>query len=145
MRSLFDVNVLLALMDRDHVHRQAVRAWWSVEQPHGWASSPISQNGFLRIISQPSYSRPRPISDATAILTRATARDDHAFWPDDVTILNTGLVDHTRLLGPRQITDIYLLALAVKNGGRLVTLDTAISRAAVRGAESHHLVTLLPV
>jgi len=144
VRSLFDVNVLLALMDREHVHRPAVRAWWSAQRSDGWASSPITQNGFVRIISQSSYPRPRLIVDAISILTRATARDEHQFWPDDLSILDANSIDHTRLLGPRQITGIYLLALAVKHGGRLVTLDTAISVAAVRGAEPRHLVQLLP-
>lgn len=66
----------------------------------------------------------------------------HAFLPDDVTILDASLVDYTRLLSPKRITDVCLLALAAKQGGRLVTLDTGISVQAVRGARPEQLVVV---
>ena len=62
--------------------------------------------------------------------------------PDDISLRDTALIDPAAILGPKQITDVYLLALAVKNGGRLVTFDHRISFAAVRGAEARHLVVL---
>jgi predicted nucleic acid-binding protein len=67
---------------------------------------------------------------------------DHAFWPDDISLLDEQIIDRTRILGPKQLTDIYLLALAVKHGGRLVTFDRTIPLAAVRGAQAHHLVAI---
>jgi predicted nucleic acid-binding protein len=51
-------------------------------------------------------------------------------------------IDHSRLLGQSQVTDVYLLALAVKNGGRVVTLDRRVTLGAVRGARSEHLVVV---
>ncbi len=140
MRALFDVNILLALLDQDHLRHDHARSWWASERRHGWASCPLTQNGFLRIVTQKSYLRPKGMADALAILTLATSRAEHVFWPDDVSVLNSTHVDHGRLLGPRQITDVYLLALAVQHGGRLVTLDRGISLAAVRGATAENLV-----
>jgi toxin-antitoxin system PIN domain toxin len=142
MRSLFDINVLLALMDPDHVHHERVRSWWAREREHGWASCPISQNGFIRVISQRSYTSSKPIADAIAILRRATSRPDHQFWPDDISILDREAIDSARLLGPSQLTDVYLLALSTRRGGRFATLDRGISTAAVRDAGSENLVVV---
>lgn len=66
----------------------------------------------------------------------------HAFWPDELSIADAEHVDRTKILGPKQLTDIYLLALAVKRRGRLATFDRAIPLAAVCGAQSRHLVVL---
>ena len=70
------------------------------------------------------------------------ARDDHTFWPDDISLLDGQIIDARRLRGPKQVTDAYLLALAVANGGRLVTFDRSIPIAAVRMAAPHNLVVL---
>ena len=126
MRALLDVNMLLALFDLKHLHHAKAKAWWDREQVSGWASCPISQNGFLRIVSQKSYSNPIALADAIGMLRGWTDRSDHIFLPDDFSVLDRSVIDHTHMLGPRQITDIYLLALAVKNNGRLVTLVTGI-------------------
>jgi predicted nucleic acid-binding protein len=96
----------------------------------------------VRILSQPSYAFPIPIGEAIDHLLEATGSDDHVFWPDDVSLLDEQLIDHSRVLGPKQLTDIYLLALAVKHGGRLVTFDRGIPMAAVRGARPEQLVMI---
>lgn len=139
MRALFDINMLITLLDQDHVFHHRARNWWTANRQHGWASCPLSQNGFVRIVTQRTYLSPRPIGDAMAILRRAVSRPDHEFWSDDFTLLDDKLVDHSRLLGPSQITDTYLLALAVKHGGRLVTFDRRISTNAIRSAGPEHL------
>ncbi len=108
----------------------------------GWASCPLTQNGFLRISAQRSYSNPKPLPVALRLLHSLVAGSDHLFWPDDVSILDAGMIDYTRLLSPKKIADVYLLALAVKHGGRLVTLDSGISVEAVRGAEAGQLVVV---
>jgi predicted nucleic acid-binding protein len=82
------------------------------------------------------------LADALAVLQGQIARPGHAFWPDDLSIADPQIVNHGRLLGPNQITDAYLLALAVKNGGRLATFDRAVPLRAVHGAEARHLVVL---
>ena len=67
---------------------------------------------------------------------------DHEFWPDDISLADPDLFDHGRILGSKQITDVYLLGLAVKHGGRLVTFDRSIPTGAVQRAARHHVVTL---
>jgi predicted nucleic acid-binding protein len=75
-------------------------------------------------------------------LADACEDDIHEFWSDAVSLLDPNTVDSTRIHGPRQLTDIYLLALAVRHGGRFVTFDTGIPLAAVRKAANHHPVVL---
>jgi uncharacterized protein len=142
MRALFDVNALLALFDRDHVHHAAIRDWWSSNRRDGWATCAISQNGLVRIMSQPGYAWPRPIGEILNSLASGAAEVSHAFWPEDISIADKKVFDHGHLISHSQITDVYLLALAVKNGGRLVSFDKGIPLAAVRGAKKENLVRL---
>ncbi len=142
MRALLDVNVLIAALDAGHVHHARTREWLSVEGSKGWASCPLTQNGCVRILSQPGY--PSPLRPAAVIerLREATAHPSHAFWADDVSLLDAAHVDADRVLGPRQVTDLYLLALAVHHGGRLVTFDGRIPLSAIRQGSRQHIVTL---
>jgi toxin-antitoxin system PIN domain toxin len=142
MRALLDVNVLLALMDRDHIHHSAALEWWRSDRDHGWASCPLTQNGFVRISCQGDYPGRPTAAKAVDQLRFQIVESDHEFWPDDVSIADDVLFDRSRILGPKQITDVYLLALAVKNGGRLATFDRSITLGAVRGAEPRHVVVL---
>ena len=140
MRALLDVNLLIALLQPDHAHFERAHEWWDANREHGWASCPLTQNGFIRILSsQSTYERPMPISRALDALAERTLHTDHAFWADNVSLLDTALFERTHMLGPKQLTDIYLLGLAVRNGGRLATLDRTIPIAAVRGADAGHI------
>jgi hypothetical protein len=141
-RALLDVNVLLALFDADHVEHRTAKSWLSREIGHGWASCALTENGFVRIVSQPRY--PSPVAPAVAMrrLAAATAAGHHEFWACDVSVLDQGRFDRARLLGPRQVTDAYLLALALSHGGRFVTFDRGVPLGAVIGAGPEHLVVL---
>lgn len=142
MRSLLDVNVLIALLDGDHsLHAPATR-WFAEHARAGWASCPITQNGCVRVMSHPGYPNPLPVRAIVERLAEATANAAHDFWPDDVSLLDPRVADPGRIHGPRQVSDIYLLALAVGNRGRLVTFDRSIALDAVRGAEKRHLLVL---
>ncbi len=125
MRALLDVNVLIALLDQNHIAHDPAWQWMEANIESGWATSPITQNACIRIMSQPSY-----------------PTEFHQFWPDGVSILTTTLVNWDLLIGPKQITDIYLLALAVQNDGRFVTFDTRVSPEMVHGALSQHLAVI---
>jgi len=142
MRSLLDVNVLIALLDADHSLHAPAMAWFAEHARQGWASCPITQNGCLRIMSHPGYPNAPPVRTVLDRLSAATATELHEFWADDVSVLDDRLFDPARILGPRQITDLYLLALATRRGGRLVTFDAAIPLRAVHGATARHLVQL---
>jgi len=142
-RALFDINVLIALFDEIHQHHDLATRWLKENiRPHGWASCPLTQNGFVRIMSQSRYLRPIPASQALDMLEEAAGTTHHEFWPDDISLLNRQAVDRTRVHGPKQLTDIYLLALAVKHRGQLVTFDDSIPVSAVHGATKKHLVIL---
>jgi uncharacterized protein len=142
VRSLLDVNVLIALFQGAHVHAERAHRWWTANHAQGWASCPLTQNGFCRIVSQPKTAGVVSAHDAIRFFDDFSSKTDHAFWPDDISLLDTELFDRGRILGPSQLTDIYLLGLVVKNGGRIATLDQAIPLAAVRGANESHLVVL---
>lgn len=142
MRALLDVSMLLALADRLHVHHAKAEAWRASNVQHAWASCPLTQNGFVRIVSGRTYANSMHLPDAVVLMRQLTARPDHEFWPDDLSLFDPAHVDLSRLLSPRQSTDVYLLALAVAHGGRLVTLDTGISYQAARSATSEHLVVV---
>ena len=142
MRALLDMNVMLALFDPEHAHHVSARTWWIDHRSEGWASCPLTQNGFVRIISNPRYPRPLLLADAASIMQAQLALPEHEFWPDNISIADPTIFDFSRILGPSQITDIYLLALAVKNKGRFVTFDQAIPMASVRRAEQQHVAVL---
>lgn len=142
MIALLDVNVLVALFDAAHQHHVTAKEWLHRHIRHRWASCPITQNGFVRVLSQPSYSHPVPVVQAMTMLAGALTSPHHEFWPDDFSIAEEKGIDRTRIHGPRQLTDIYLLAQAVRRGGRFVTFDRAIPLSAVAGASGANLVAL---
>jgi toxin-antitoxin system PIN domain toxin len=142
MRALLDVNVLIALLDADHSLHERAREWLADHAKDGWASCAITQNGCVRIMSHASYPNSIAVKILIERLREATRNPAHEFWQDDVSLLDARAIDPTRIHGPRQITDTYLLALAVRRGGCLVTFDRAISIEAVRGATPKHLVVL---
>ena len=142
MRALLDVNVLIALLDSAHAHHRRARAWISANIEHGWASCPLSQNGCLRILSQPRYSNPLSLVEAGRRLRNAQATQWHAFWPDSVSILAASRIDLEKVHGGAQLTDVYMLALAVEHQGRLATFDQRIALSAVRNAGPQHLTII---
>ena len=142
MRALLDINILLALLDRDHILHERGRLWFEQEVHHGWASCAVTQNGFVRVLSQPAYPSPVSVGTAMLLLATATSASYHEYWPSDLSILDETFFDHARIHGPRQLTDVYLLGLAAKHGGRLVTFDQTIGLAAVRTARPENLVVL---
>ena len=142
MRALFDVNVLIALLDRDHVHHTAATDWRDKHIDHGWASCPITQNGCLRIMSQPRYPNSLPVHAIVERLRGATATPHHIFLPDNLSLLDSELIEHAMLLSAGQLTDVYLLALATENACRFVTFDQAVPAAAVKASRRDNLVVI---
>lgn len=142
MRALLDVNVLIALLDGAHSLHARATTWLGAHIADGWASCPLTQNGCVRIMSHGGYPGALPVHVVANRLAEATGTRHHAFWPDDVSLLDATLIDPSRIHGPRQITDVYLLALAIAHGGRFVTFDGAIARASIVGATPAHLVAL---
>ncbi|MCC6586116.1 MAG: VapC toxin family PIN domain ribonuclease [Bryobacterales bacterium] len=148
MVSLLDVNVLVSLLDSAHVHHEAAVDWFRhVAATEGWATCPITENGFIRVVSHPSYPNLQlsPIqAGQTLALFKAGFSGIYCFWPDSISLTNAELFDLSVLTGARQTTDAYLAGLAFRNRGRLATLDGAIAWRAVRGADSGLAERIVP-
>ena len=142
-RMLLDVNVWVALFDDAHVASSRANAL--IETPGiKIATCPLVENGVIRVLNLPSYGR-RGALGIMAVrqqLVHACASLDHEFWPDNVSLRDDSAVDFARVHGHNQITDLYLLALAVKHDGALITFDQNIPLHAVHGATSGHLQLL---
>jgi toxin-antitoxin system PIN domain toxin len=138
--ALLDVNVLVALFTPEHVHHDAAHDWFDDHGAAGWASCTLTENGFVRIVSQ------LPRGDAsmrpeTAIdhFRRFRQGKSHRFWPVDVSLSDASLFRQSFIRGPQQVTDVCLLGLAVRHGGALVTFDGSIPLKSVIGATRDHL------
>ncbi|MBI3980046.1 MAG: VapC toxin family PIN domain ribonuclease [Chloroflexi bacterium] len=131
---LLDVNLLLALSDPMHVHHEAAHRWFADRGHRSWATCPLTENGFVRIASHPSYpNRPGDVLAVLALLRQLCDAQGHQFWAEDVSIRE--ILKPTAVITHAQITDVYLLGLAVRKEGRLATLDQRIPVEAVRGGE----------
>lgn len=142
MRALLDVNVLIALLDAEHVSHATATRWFAAHARDGWASCPLTQNGCVRVMSSRGYPNALPVHVVSQRLAEACATKFHRFWPADISWIDTARFDTSYAHGPAQLTDLYLLGLAVRHGGRLVTFDQRISTRAVPGATPQHLLTL---
>jgi len=143
--ALLDVNVLVALFDPDHVHHELAHDWFADHGADGWASCPITQNGLVRVLSNPRYGSPDSTLRAVrGAVRRLFASKDHQFWPDDVSLCDDSVFDVAGMVGHRQITDVYLLGLAKKRKGHLVTFDRSIPLRAVIGSSASDLTVIAP-
>lgn len=144
MRALLDVNVLIALIDEDHVFHEKAHVWWESNRDKGFATCPLTENGAVRIMARPNYSSVTQfsISELTGKLCDFAKNNDHQFWIDEISFTDENVFALDKIHGHRQITDIYLLALATTNSGRLVTFDRAIPLSTVRNAKAENLFTI---
>jgi uncharacterized protein len=140
--ALLDVNVLIALFDADHVHHDIAHDWFAEHHSDGWATCALTENGFLRVLTNP---RSPVVQDRATILTSLSTlcgRPHHQFWAESVSLTDDSLFDMSVIVSHRQLADVYLLGLALRKKGRLVTLDGKIPIKAVRGASRDSLVVL---
>jgi len=142
LHALLDTSVLIALLDANHVHH-TLSTQWLANHSGGWASCPITLNGCVRIMAQPSNTNRLPIQTVVAGLQQAMLHLIHEFWADEINPLQSDALNWGRLLRPTDITDAYLLSLAVTKQAYLVSLDKGIALSWVVGAEKNHLFQLL--
>lgn len=125
---LLDVNVLVAMAWPHHAAHEKVQAWLSQHAHEGWATCPLTQTAFIRILSNPSVSSyaltPR---DALDLLQANVGHHAHRFWADDLSVVEALEPLTARLAGHQQVTDAYLLGLAIHKKGKLATMDRAVS------------------
>jgi toxin-antitoxin system PIN domain toxin len=141
-RFLIDINVLIALIDPAHIQHDRAHEWFAASGKKAWATCPITENGMLRIVGHARYpNSPSTPAVVAELLTALCRLPGHDFWPDDITLLDPGRVDGSRLLDSAQVTDSYLLALARAHGGQLATFDhRLVADAVVNGAHALHLI-----
>jgi uncharacterized protein len=141
---LLDVNVLIAMAWPAHDSHSKVQAWLSIHAPLGWATCPMTQSSFVRILSNPSFS-PNSISprDALALLQTNLSHSAHEFWPDELGLVQALSSLASQLDGHQQITDAYLLGLAMHRAGKLATMDKSIVRLLPEKTAQNHFIELI--
>lgn len=133
MTYLLDVNVLIALIDPTHIGHHAAHSWFGGIGSVSWATCPITENGVIRIVGHPKYPNSLGSPAAVApIVSSMRALPGHVFWNDNLSVAGSDLVDAAHIATPGQVTDTYLLALAIAQGGQLATFDRRLSTKAVR-------------
>jgi toxin-antitoxin system PIN domain toxin len=131
---LLDVNLLIALCDADHVHRPVAKRWFQTHAASGWATCPITENAVLRVVGQPVYpGGPGSPAAVRPLLRQLCSLPGHQFWPDEVSILDATLGNSLAGVKSGQLTDLYLLSLAMARKARFVTLDRRVDPSLVRG------------
>jgi uncharacterized protein len=143
MSYLLDANVLIALCDELHAHHRDAHHWFTSGGNQSWATCPLTENAFVRITSKTSY----PRSTGSVVEQLKTLRElcqlsGHQFWPDEVSLLRQEIWSRPDLTNPADLTDLYLIALAVKRGAKFVTLDRTIPAHRIRGGkEALHVIS----
>ncbi|MFZ1319025.1 MAG: TA system VapC family ribonuclease toxin [Candidatus Nitrotoga sp.] len=139
---LLDVNVLIALIDPAHVQHDAAHDWFAAHGKRAWATCPLTENGVLRIVGHPRYpNSPGTPAEVAQLMKGLRALPGYVFWPDNISLLDTEMIDTERLLNSGQVTDSYLLALACAHKGQLATFDRRLVTDAVcGGAQGLHLI-----
>lgn len=144
MTYLLDINVLVALFDAAHVHHEAAHRWFAAVGNSSWATCPITENGVVRVLSNPAYptvsANPGEVAERLRIFS---SEPGHVFWQDAVSLIDSTRFDVSRLRGHQQITDLYLAGLAARHAGKLATFDTSIPVAALVGAPGD-VVAVIP-
>ncbi len=131
---LLDVNVLIALVDPNHVQHEQAHEWFAAVGKKSFATCPITENGLVRIVGHARYpNSPGAPGAVVESLGALRALPGHRFWPDAISIADAQWVDASRLSSHAQVTDTYLLALARANGAKLATMDRKLVANAVPG------------
>jgi len=134
---LLDVNVLIALINPVHVSHEAAHRWFMAMGAASWATCPLTENGFIRIVSHPKFpGTPGTPAAITAIVAHLRSLPGHVFWPDDISLTAAAHVDPSKILTQAQVTDTYLLGLAVAHHGNLATFDRHLTTSAVKGGKA---------
>ena len=130
-RNLLDLNVLIALTEPGHIHHQRAQEWLKTSGQSDWGVCPLTEAGFVRVTTNPSYRPvPRSMEQAMAILQMMKAYPGYSFWEIEESWVTLTAPFAARIFGHQQVTDAYLLGLAIKNNGVLVTFDEAILKLA---------------
>lgn len=144
--ALLDLNLLIALAWPSHIHHRVAHGWFTRRSRNGWATCPFTQTGFVRISSNPSiiHEAVTPL-EALDVLRRICALKYHRFWDANIDLSRTPLVATSLLIGHRQVTDAYLIEIAIRKGGKLATLDQSLTALLPSGSPYAEAIEVIPV
>ncbi len=134
MAALLDVNAIIALVDSDHVGHESMQNWFTTYHRDRWATCPLTENGMVRVVSQAVYpTGQRSPSEVIQILNalKTVFSESYEFWPDDLSITDDSIFKSVPIAGSRQVTEVYLLGLAARHHGTLVSFDRSLAWQAV--------------
>lgn len=139
-----DINVLIALAWPSHIHHQHARRWFDSDSRDGWATCPFTQTGFIRISSNPKI-LPYAVTphEALLLLKQLTTWGKHMFWPADLDFTADAELPVQALIGHKQVTDAYLLGLATRRRGKLVTLDQNIVNLLPQSSPQRNIISVI--
>lgn len=139
---LLDINVLIARQDANHEHHKLVSRWLHENSNKGWATCPITENGFVRILGHPSYPGwpGTPVLSALALRELISSIPGHEFISDEISIADERIFKSLKETKSRDVTDLYLLALAVQDNCRFATLNERINSKAINGGKAAYFV-----
>jgi toxin-antitoxin system PIN domain toxin len=124
---LLDVNVLVALIVPEHQHHDVALTWYTGDRNEGWATCAVTELGVIRVCAQLPGGAWPPERTADQLLILTADGRAHEFWPD---ALSPAVMPEVRMAQTgKQLTDRYLLGLARRHGGKLVTFDRGLSSA----------------
>jgi uncharacterized protein len=133
---LLDINILIAVADADHVHHQRAKDFFVANQALGWATCPLTENGFVRILGSHSYPKgPGSSHLARCLLDMMCSQPGHEFWPDEISLRTLGSLPISK-----HLTDHYLLGLAIHRNGKLATMDKRIDASSLPGGQNAYLI-----
>ena len=136
---LLDANALIALGDPQHVHHERVQAWFHQIAARPWATCPLTENAFLRVLGHPTYPEsPGPPAVLLSLLQKMCSMPGHQFWPDAISLRNLGM--RSKLPSSARLTDFYLLSLAIHRKGLLATLDSRIDASQLDGGSAAYFL-----
>lgn len=127
-RYLLDLNALISLADPDSIHYKAMQRWFDSSGKHDWGVCPLTESGFVRVTTNPKYGgATRTVAQATAVLAAFSKVKGYRYWPLQNSWAELTAAFATRIKGHQQVTDAYLLGMAIRENGVLVTFDTSIA------------------
>jgi toxin-antitoxin system PIN domain toxin len=145
-RWLLDVNALIALISPGHVHHEPIHRWFAKSSSQGWATCPITENGAIRVLSQPVFAKGRRRPVELIELLRGWKQSQakhHRFWTDDVSLSDDALFHIDRITSHKYVSDVYLLGLAARHGAKLVSFDRSLPWQAIRNGTAQLIETPL--
>ncbi|HVT79402.1 MAG TPA: TA system VapC family ribonuclease toxin [Phycisphaerae bacterium] len=118
------MNVLIALTEPGHEHYRKAQEWFHHRPAGVWGICPLTEAGFIRITAaQSSAPGALAIQRAIAILQAFRAYSDFWYFPITESWIALTAPLAANLHGHQQVTDAYLLGLAIQENAQLVTFD----------------------